>query len=143
MSETLVQLLYISNSTPETDQQRLDAIISKSRKNNPGRDITGLLIYADGIFIQVLEGERERVHQLFDKICDDVRHNDVDVIGEYSVEERLFSEWSMALIVTSRDELGRIAGTEEMLDRSDVLGLLAEDQTKAATFLKDFAARLT
>jgi hypothetical protein len=143
MSETLVQLLYISNSTPETDQQRLDAIISKSRKNNPGRDITGLLIYADGIFIQVLEGERERVHQLFDKICDDVRHSDVDVIGEYSVEERLFSEWSMALIVTSRDELGRIAGTEEMLDRGDVLGLLAEDQTKAATFLKDFAARLT
>lgn len=49
----------------------------------------------------------------------------------------------MALITTSRDELGRITGTTGMLDRTDLLSLLADDQTKAGSFLKEFATRLS
>ena len=143
MPEQLTQLLYISNSTPELDQRDLDSIIEKSRQNNPARDISGLLIYADGIFIQVLEGNQPQVHQLFEKICDDNRHDSVEIVGEYPIQERLFSQWSMALITTSRDELGRITGTTGMLDRTDLLSLLADDQTKAGSFLKEFATRLS
>lgn len=85
MPEQLTQLLYISNSTPELDQRDLDSIIEKSRQNNPARDISGLLIYADGIFIQVLEGNQPQVHQLFEKICDDNRHDSVEIVGEYPI----------------------------------------------------------
>ena len=142
MPNTLVQLLYISNSTPELDQRDIDAILAKSRENNPARKISGLLIYADGIFIQVLEGPAEHVHQLFETISDDKRHSHLEVVSEYAVPERLFSNWSMAFVSTSRDELSKITGGDGVLDRNDIMGLLAADQSKSAMFLREFVNRL-
>ena len=85
MSENFVQLIYLSSAKPELKQSDLDGIIEASRRNNPSIDITGLLIYADGIFIQVLEGPSEAVHTLYEKIRDDRRHEEV---GERKTRER-------------------------------------------------------
>ena len=68
MQEDFIQLLYLSNAKPELKQAELDKILEVSRKNNPSRDITGLLVFANGVFIQVLEGPSSEVTNLFETI---------------------------------------------------------------------------
>jgi hypothetical protein len=53
----LIQLLYSSKATTALSPAELTAILDKSVANNQARQITGLLLYRDGCFLQLLEGE--------------------------------------------------------------------------------------
>ena len=138
MPEDFIQLLYLSNAKPELKQEELNSILRVSRKNNPSRDITGLLVFANGVFIQVLEGPSSEVHKLFETICDDTRHQEVAILGEYSGQERIFTKWSMGFLQSTLDELTRITGSATMIGREDILSLLANDEAEAVRFLKKF-----
>ncbi|MAL61602.1 MAG: hypothetical protein CL563_01200 [Alphaproteobacteria bacterium] len=138
MQEDFIQLLYLSNAKPELKQAELDRILEVSRKNNPSRDITGLLVFANGVFIQVLEGPSSEVTNLFETICDDTRHQEVAMLGEYVGQERIFSKWSMGFLQSTFDELTRITDSPNMIGRDDVLSLLSNDETEAVRFLKKF-----
>ena len=138
MQEDFIQLLYLSNAKPELKQAELDRILEVSRKNNPSRDITGLLVFANGVFIQVLEGPSSEVTNLFETICDDTRHQEVAMLGEYIGQERIFSKWSMGFLQSTFDELTRITDSPNMIGRDDVLSLLSNDETEAVRFLKKF-----
>lgn len=138
MPEDFIQLLYLSNAKPELKQEQLDSILRVSRENNPSRDITGLLVFANGVFIQVLEGPRNAVHKLFETICDDTRHQDVAILGEYTGQERIFAKWSMGFLQSTLDELTRITGSASMIGREDILSLLSNDEAEAVRFLKKF-----
>ena len=138
MQEDFIQLLYLSNAKPELKQAELDKILEVSRKNNPSRDITGLLVFANGVFIQVLEGPTSEVTNLFETICDDTRHQEVAMLGEYVGQERIFSKWSMGFLQSTFDELTRITDSPNMIGRDDVLSLLSNDETEAVRFLKKF-----
>ena len=138
MQEDFIQLLYLSNAKPELKQAELDKILEVSRKNNPSRDITGLLVFANGVFIQVLEGPSSEVTNLFETICDDTRHQKVAMLGEYVGQERIFSKWSMGFLQSTFDELTRITDSPNMIGRDDVLSLLSNDETEAVRFLKKF-----
>ncbi len=138
MQEDFIQLLYLSNAKPELKQVELDKILEVSRKNNPSRDITGLLVFANGVFIQVLEGPSTEVTNLFETICDDTRHQEVAMLGEYVGQERIFSKWSMGFLQSTFDELTRITDSPNMIGRDDVLSLLSNDETEAVRFLKKF-----
>lgn len=138
MPKDFIQLLYLSNAKPELKQEELDSILRVSRENNPSRDITGLLVFANGVFIQVLEGPSSEVHKLFEKICDDTRHQEVAILGEYRGQERIFTKWSMGFLQSTLDELTRITGSASMIGREDILTLLANDEAEAVRFLKKF-----
>ena len=138
MQEDFIQLLYLSNAKPELKQAELDKILEVSRRNNPSRDITGLLVFANGVFIQVLEGPSSEVTNLFETICDDTRHQEVAMLGEYVGQERIFSKWSMGFLQSTFDELTRITDSPNMIGRDDVLSLLSNDETEAVRFLKKF-----
>ena len=138
MQEDFIHLLYLSNAKPELKQAELDRILEVSRKNNPSRDITGLLVFANGVFIQVLEGPSNEVTNLFETICDDTRHQEVAMLGEYVGQERIFSKWSMGFLQSTFDELTRITDSPNMIGRDDVLSLLSNDETEAVRFLKKF-----
>ena len=138
MQQDFVQLLYLSNAKPELKQGDLDGILEVSRRNNPPRDITGLLVFANGVFIQVLEGPNEQVHTLFETICDDTRHQEVAMLGEYVGQDRIFTKWSMGFLQSTFDELTRITDSPNMIGREDVLSLLSNDEAEAVRFLKKF-----
>ncbi|GAB4405548.1 MAG: BLUF domain-containing protein [Bacteriovoracaceae bacterium] len=71
-------------------------LLDKSRKNNDKIGVTGMLIYQSSIFLQLLEGDRESVQKLFNKIKADKRHDQVIILYEGQTEERLFPHWTMA-----------------------------------------------
>jgi hypothetical protein len=98
----LVRLMYASRALPAVDQEELLAILRKSKADNPGAGITGLLCYSDGIFLQVLEGGRGAVNKLYNRIVGDPRHTDVELLLYEEIGERRFASWSMGQINLAR-----------------------------------------
>jgi hypothetical protein len=91
------RLIYVSLETaPFTDEQ-LDELLRKSRRANLASGITGLLLYMDGHFMQILEGSKAAVLALIAKIKSDPRHRDLAVLMEGETPNREFKEWSMGL----------------------------------------------
>jgi len=94
----LVRLLYASRATPPMDEASLSTILKQSREHNPAEGITGLLCYADGIFMQVLEGGRDAINARYKRIVADPRHSDVILLSYEEVSEREFAGWSMGQV---------------------------------------------
>ena len=88
------KLLYVSTTKRDFPEPDLQAILAVSRKNNPSLGVTGLLLYIDGGFLQVLEGDREVIRVLYDKIAQDTRHWNAKILLEEQ-GERNFGQWSM------------------------------------------------
>jgi hypothetical protein len=98
----LVRLLYASRATRPMSEQELAVILKQSREHNPAVGITGLLCYAGGIFMQVLEGGRTPVNERYKAIIDDERHSDVILLSYEEIGERQFAGWSMGQVNLSR-----------------------------------------
>jgi hypothetical protein len=75
----------------------LGVILLQSQHNNTIMGITGVLFYADGNVLQVLEGEADAVERLFATIRKDPRHRNVIVLLRLPIAERQFPNWLMAL----------------------------------------------
>jgi hypothetical protein len=94
----LSQLLYISDSIDVICLDDLLEIQRVSIRNNALNHITGILLYADGNFVQFLEGQRSDILDLFDTICLDSRHENVRLIYERPADRRHFGDWDMAML---------------------------------------------
>ena len=92
----LVQLLYFSTASHPMSQQDFETILAKAREKNERLNVTGMLLYYDGTFKQVLEGEQSIVRQLFEIIKNDKRHKAVNLVIEKPINQRSFPSWSMA-----------------------------------------------
>lgn len=91
----MIQIVYISTARGDVRVER-GHILLTSRRNNERDGVTGLL-YDDGVrFLQVLEGEMDRVDATFARIKADPRHRAVVVLSRRPVEAREFGEWAMA-----------------------------------------------
>ena len=89
------QIIYISSAVKKMDDDDLLDILKTSRENNKKNNISGMLLYDNGSFIQVLEGEDSFVDNTFINIQNDERHNHILVMQNRDVDSREFSEWSM------------------------------------------------
>ena len=76
----LVRLLYASRAAGPLTQGLIDSILAQSRRRNPDQGITGILCYSDDIFLQVLEGGRDAVCEVFNTIVADPRHTSVRLL---------------------------------------------------------------
>ena len=101
----LVRLTYVSRAVGIVTQPAMDQILQSSRKNNPIEGITGVLCSNGYIFLQLLEGGRKEVNQLFHRIARDPRHQDVQLLHMEEVTERRFGEWSMGRVMFDRINL--------------------------------------
>lgn len=98
----LVRLLYASRAAAKIDHDELHAILKASKANNPKLGVTGALCCADGVFMQALEGGRDAVNALYNKIAADPRHRDVVLLSYDEIAERRFASWSMGQVNMSR-----------------------------------------
>lgn len=96
----LVHLLYASRATNGSDIT--DAILQQSRANNPRLGITGVLCQGGDVFMQVLEGGRAAVNELYNTIVRDARHREVMLLHYREVSERRFAGWTMGHVRLDR-----------------------------------------
>ena len=100
----LVRLMYASRSADSVDAEALSTILRKSKENNPRIGVTGVLCFCfnAGIFLQVLEGGRNAVSMLYNRISQDPRHREVVLLSYEEIGERSFSSWSMGQVNMGR-----------------------------------------
>lgn len=98
----LVRLLYASQASGPLSGKIQDEIMAQSRKNNPALGVTGLLCVADNTFIQVLEGGRDEVCDLYNTIVRDTRHRNVRILSYEEISERRFGAWSMGQVQAAK-----------------------------------------
>ncbi len=91
----MYQLVYVSTASWPMTNGELNAILDISRAKNRRLGVTGMLLHLDNGFLQVLEGPKPAVLEVFSKIERDTRHIGVRVLVQKEVEERLFDGWSM------------------------------------------------
>jgi hypothetical protein len=129
----LYNVVYCSKATAGVDAAGVDAIIACSRKNNPARGITGLLVFGSGVFFQWLEGPRDNVLHLLGSLRKDPRHESIVLLNENEeIRERLFPDWDMELVeapeirdvledalATAEDTGGNAQALRQMLEELD------------------------
>lgn len=141
-------LIYKSESEGDFNKDRLFEILEKSRKKNAQKNISGFLLcinedlspeLINGKFIQILEGEKEDVKALYNKIKEDPRHKNVKVISEGVTMKRIFHSWNMGHrdfdILSFRSILKQFdLKEEELMDENKA----QEHQELILDFIKSF-----
>ena len=89
------QLGYVSAATAAVDRSTLTGILVAARRRNALEGITGVLLYRDGRFLQLLEGSVPSVDGVYDSILADPRHTDVRCVWTGHAATRSFSQWTM------------------------------------------------
>lgn len=113
---SVTSLTYASSSTRPFGKPELLDLLAVSRRNNQAVGVTGMLLFKDGNFLQVLEGEREAVRLLFDKIGRDDRHTGLLVLRHVEQEQRDFAQWSMAFYDLHSPEAHAVPGYSPFLN---------------------------
>lgn len=88
---------YKSIPTTEPSMLTLDALLKVSRHNNQAVNLTGMLLYTDGLFFQYLEGSKETIQALYIRLLNDKRHHTVTTLMDEPIDKRLFKDWAMKL----------------------------------------------
>jgi hypothetical protein len=91
-----VRLLYVSSAVGPQTSTMTGAILQTAQSHNANSGITGVLCQGQGLFLQVLEGERSQVNQLYARIVQDQRHKNVELLLLEEITQRRFGDWSMA-----------------------------------------------
>lgn len=116
-------LIYVSHAADGLKSSDLHDILNKAHQVNANLGITGLLLYKNKRFMQLIEGQEDTVRGLYQKILQDPRHRDLIVLQEDTEPERQFPEWSMAFrnlnTLPSADKLesGEIEFADDALER--------------------------
>lgn len=98
MPKPVFQLVYLSHAVADISYTDIREILDVSRVHNAKEDITGILIYREGYFLQVLEGNKDSILSLVERIRQDDRNFKLRVLIESEGQNRLFSGWSMAFL---------------------------------------------
>lgn len=89
------QLAYCSAATAEMTPATLGDILAKSQRNNARDGVTGILMYHDRIFFQVIEGAEAVIRSLHRRLLTDPRHTAMSIMWEGEVALRNFADWVM------------------------------------------------
>ncbi|GAB2955910.1 BLUF domain-containing protein [Hymenobacter coalescens] len=103
-------IVYQSSAVGVQTAAGLRFLLEQSRTNNARLGITGLLLYGNDSFLQVLEGEEAAVHHIYAKIQVDQRHTRVFTLADGPIRARVFSNWSMGFQRLSGEDFRRLAG---------------------------------
>ncbi|HEX8279730.1 MAG TPA: BLUF domain-containing protein [Chthoniobacterales bacterium] len=131
-------LIYVSVATDELNEPQLFEMLKLSRANNERDDITGMLLYKDGRFMQLLEGPESAVCATYSRIARDLRHRDVTILLEGPIQERDFTEWSMGFQALDNETARATPGFSPFLDVKFSVFEFQSDPSRAHQLLRIF-----
>lgn len=100
----LVRMLYASRAVGPQTGTVTASILAQAQVHNRAAGITGVLCQGQGLYLQVLEGERSVVNALYARLLQDRRHHDVQMLLLEEVAKRRFPDWSMAHVSLPDDD---------------------------------------
>ncbi|MBA4264265.1 MAG: hypothetical protein C0453_04220 [Comamonadaceae bacterium] len=125
------QIIYSSVASTPMQLEDLEDLLEQAQCRNVRKGITGALVYVDGHFLQILEGEREGVQKLMARISGDLRHETVTILQESEISFAAFSEWNMAYVSATPEQVAEWAGLSGTTGLPEVLKDMHQDRHMA------------
>lgn len=134
----LHQLIYVSSARQPFSEADLLALLTAQRTIHTKLHVTGMLLYFDGSFIQVLEGPEETLNTLYKHIELDPRHGNCIQLLNQRIEQRAFTDWSMGFRANKPQELYNVEGYVDFFSEAPI----AIRDAAAHRLLNSFRRRL-
>ncbi len=138
----MIELLYTSKAVLKMSRVNLLQLLTASRTYNEQYGITGMLIYSNGYFAQLLEGEADAIHELYKAIKEDTRHTAVVTFYEGEIAKKSFAEWTMGFrILGDTEKLHQIPGFENIMPGKSLINTIVQNPNKGRklfNYLHDF-----
>ena len=139
----LHSILYSSAETEPLTEQDLKQLLEQASCYNARHQVTGMLLYYKHSFMQLLEGDKDVIQNLFNKkIFLDHRHTAVTVYFDKPIQERTFPSWSMGFKIIEHEEIKKHPAYTPFLERGFNSDLLKHDSTAAKQILLMFSGRI-
>ena len=114
----LLSVVYTSLGSRRFTHEELMALLEKAREKNRRLDVTGMLLYKDGAFMQALEGDDATVDRLAEAISRDPRHNAYFICSRQPIERRQFADWSMGFTDLDAGDAGsKVPGYSDFMSQ--------------------------
>lgn len=115
--ECFRSIVYVSTATLGLNPEELGELLDVSRRNNQRDGITGMLLYVEGNFMQAIEGARDRMGDLYQRLERDPRHHGVTKLVDEPLAHRQFAQWSMAFRQVTLASVRAMEGFSDFLER--------------------------
>ena len=138
----MISLTYLSTATVPCNAVMLRDLLVTTRAKNEAADVTGMLLYAGGHFIQTLEGAEETVDAIFARVQTDPRHRDVYVALHEEIEARSFPDWSMGFESLSAAAAAELPGFTDYLRRRTMTDADKTELGRAGIFHRVFRTNM-
>ncbi|MEO8452054.1 MAG: BLUF domain-containing protein [Gemmatimonadota bacterium] len=126
----LIHLVYASEATSPPTEAELAVLLRQSRASNDRRDITGMLLYSNHSFFQILEGRAEVVEKLLEVIAADPRHRRTAVIIREPILSRTFGDWTMGFMALDPNEHADLVGGNDFFEAGSCFTALSRGRAK-------------
>ncbi len=133
----MYHLIYTSHATTPSSEAELIQLLEECRAFNKENNISGILLYLQGKYIQVLEGNKVEVNALYSRIEKDPRHKRVTKVIEGNSPQRIFKGWSMGFKKLTHEEFSSLSGFQD-IDSFFSKQKLTEHSSLVLVFLKLF-----
>lgn len=121
----MISTTYLSATSVRWTPAALEELLEQSRTSNADVEVTGVLLYSGGSFIQTLEGPEDAVDDVMARVQADPRHTGVEVLRRDEVAARSFAGWSMGFRQLPAERADTIPGFTDYLRNGHVDGATA------------------
>ena len=139
-SASLYHLGYSSTLSSPLVASELIGLLQSARKRNQELDVTGLLLHREDSFFQIIEGSRQNVLAVFDRICSDQRHERITVLFEGPTGAREFSDWRMGFVELDNVDVRLLPGFSNFLNEGLEPRRVLEELTRTRRLMLLFRA---
>jgi hypothetical protein len=133
-SSVMKNIVYLSTAVKLMNDDELIKILKVARENNADHNVSGVLLYSEGTFLQVLEGEDRDLDPIFSAIQKDTRHKNIITLIDGPITEKNFAGWSMGFTSVKQDKAAGLIGYLKAYDKIEG----KDGNSPAVTTLKTF-----
>jgi Sensors of blue-light using FAD len=136
----LRSIVYVSSANWIMTAPELEALLVEARRLNLEADVTGVLLYDDGSFMQCFEGPEEGVRLAYERIRQSRKHRGLFELVNEVVAARSFQAWEMGFKKVNASEFltlstaqwrRQVAQAEPLLNDSPGMFLLKHFWTQS------------
>ena len=130
-------LIYMSTASRPMTYDDLSDLLNDARLHNKRSGITGMLLYQQDTFMQMLEGEEDNVRSLYAKLLQDKRHKALHIVHEGHTDRRIFDDWSMGFV--NMDKAGEYPEYEKYIESQLVLDAFKDGEQDVYQLIRGFS----
>jgi hypothetical protein len=136
----MIQTAYVSRAAESMLQEDLLSLLQQCLANNEASGVTGMLLYGNETFLQVLEGEEAVLDVVIDKIRKDPRHSKIQFLYRKPIDKRQYADWSMGFKRVSAQGLQAVGGLPDFGFQDFNFDYLIEHEAVVETLVEHFRA---